>query len=908
MVLESESSGKHDFGEVKSYPPSGGRRGCVMKRRTTPLTIGLAIAFALGQLAATAAARPPIKSDFFDVYPGADGTQLTDLPSNSKHCGVCHFDFDGGGRRNPYGIAVEALIQLGLSNEDAILAVQDRDSDGDGYTNLEEITLSLYNNVPSFPGLSAANLDWVQNVNGAEVVPYLTPSGSNDVTPPVVTLIYPNGGESFAAAGMGLATYSAADTSGIAFVRLFYSDDGGVQFKQLVDRAPDTGTISWFVPNLPGSQIVLRVEAVDNAGNTAYDENDSDFTVTAQAGLAPTTLRDVELPGTQPFEGAVLENPANHCVSCHGQYDPAIEPWETWKGSMMAQAMRDPLFLACLAVAEQDAPGVGDLCIRCHSPGGWQEGRSTDTGGGQITAKDRQGVQCDFCHRAVDPNYVLGVSPDQDVDALAAISPVPLNYANGQFITDPSPLPRGPFVEDTPTHQFVMSPFMQSSDLCGTCHDVSNPVYEKVGPNDYALTAFGIEHPTMDLRDMFPIERTYSEWSVSEYATTGVYAPQFAGTKPDGIVSTCQDCHMRDAAGVGCNQSGTPTRNDMPIHDLMGGNTFIPDILPDFYPGEVDPASLNAAKARAVTMLQMAASMVLTPTPTGVQVRVTNETGHKLPSGYPEGRRIWLSVEGKDTGNNVVFESGAYDFATGVLAHDPQIKVYEIQPGLSSDVAGAVGLPPGKSFHFVLNDTVYFDNRIPPRGATNAALDSIQSPVVDYVYADGQYWDDTHYTLPGNSATVTVTLYYQTTTKEYVEFLRDENTTNTAGQDLYDAWVAHGRAAPVVMAQETMALGLTGVEDPVPTVFAVRDAAPNPFAGRTSLVFETPRAGKVSVDVFDLQGRKVKTILDEARPAGVHREMWDGRNDRGRMAAAGVYFLRLRYEDELVTQRLLLVR
>lgn len=51
---------------------------------------------------------------------------------------------------------------------------------------------------------------------------------------------------------------------------------------------------------------------------------------------------------------------------------------------MMAQAARDPLFLACLAVEEQDAPSVGDLCIRCHSPGGWEEGRSTDTGGGML--------------------------------------------------------------------------------------------------------------------------------------------------------------------------------------------------------------------------------------------------------------------------------------------------------------------------------------------------------------------------------------------------------------------------------------------------------------------------------------------------------------------------------------------
>jgi hypothetical protein len=69
--------------------------------------------------------------------------------------------------------------------------------------------------------------------------------------------------------------------------------------------------------------------------------------------------------------------------------------------------------------------------------------------------------------------------------------------------------------------------------------------------------------------------------------------------------------------------------------------------------------------------------------------------------------------------------------------------------------------------------------------------------------ADGQYWDDTLYSLPASVSSVTVRLYYQTLSKEYVEFLRDENDTNSAGQALYDAWVAHGRSQPVLMAEAT---------------------------------------------------------------------------------------------------------
>lgn len=878
-----------------------------MKPAISFLTVCMLLAIVLCAATVPAEARPPIKADFFNLYPGADGTQLTDLPSNSKHCGVCHFDFDGGGRRNPYGVAVEALIQLGLSNTNAMIAIENLDSDGDGFTNLEEITNSVFSNTPTFPGLYTANVPFTMHVTQSEVLPYVTPNGSADTTPPAVTLISPNGGEVIAAAGFSAATYTASDASGIAWVNLYLSDDGGTTFKKVVDRAPDTGTVNWFVPNLPGPQTVIKIEAVDNGGNMGEDTSDAVLTVTPQAGLAPTTLRDIHLDGTQPFEGAVLEDPSTHCVSCHGDYDPAVEPWDNWRGSMMGQAMRDPLFLACLTVAEQDAPSVGDLCIRCHSPGGWQEGRSLDTGGGLINQKDRQGIQCAFCHRAVDRNYVMGVSPVEDQAVLASLDALPQQYGNGQFINDPHPLFRGPFGDDTPTHEFVQSSFLHSADMCGTCHDVSNPVYDRTGPADYTLNAFGQEHPTGYVRDMFPIERTFSEWSASEYATTGVYAPQFAGNKPDGIVSTCQDCHMRDVTGTGCNQSGTPSRTDLPLHDLMGGNAFIPQIIDDFYPGEVDTATLSAARSRAVHMLQLAATLEVTPKPYGVDVKVTNEGAHKLPSGYPEGRRVWINVVARDGASAVVYESGHYDFATGELAEDEDLKVYETHPGLSPGLAAALGMPAGQSFHFVLNDTVWFDNRIPPRGFTNAAFVDIQSPPVGATYADGQYWDTTHYFLPPEAVTVTVTLYYQTITKEYVEFLRDANTTNTAGQDLYDAWVAAGHGAPVTMAQATVGTSVSSVDDGtgIPA-FRLAGAAPNPFSGRTTIRFETAARGPVRLDLYDIAGRHVRTLVDAVLEAEAHQAVWNGRDDRGATVAAGIYFMRLQSGSDVKTGRLVL--
>lgn len=352
---------------------------------------------------------------------------------------------------------------------------------------------------------------------------------------------------------------------------------------------------------------------------------------------------------------------------------------------------------------------------------------------------------------------------------------------------------------------------------------------------------------------------------------------------------------MRDVTASACNEPGAPNRSDMGLHDFTGGNTFVPDIIEQFYPDEVDAGQLAAAKARAVSMIQLAAALQLTPETYGVGVRVVNETGHKLPSGYPEGRRVWLNVKGFDATDQLVYESGAYDFATGVLTHDDDVKIYEIHPGLSNGIAAALGQPAGKSFHFVLSDTVFMDNRIPPRGFTNAAFTEIQSPPVDYIYEDGQYWDDTEYTLPGGVDSVHVTLYYQTTTKEYIEFLRDANTTNSMGHDLYNAWVAQGMAPPVVITEAGTAVDVsTGIGDDVRHVYSLSQNFPNPFNPVTVVQYSLAQKGHVRIAVYDVSGRVVRVLVDEERDAGPHSLVWDGRNNDGDELASGIYFVRYR--------------
>ena len=523
------------------------------------------------------------------------------------------------------------------------------------------------------------------------------------------------------------------------------------------------------------------------------------------AASAPTTINDFFLPGSQPGQSGQLQTP-DKCDNCHGGYDTAVEPAFNWRGSMMAQAARDPLFYACLAVANQDAPESGDLCIRCHSPAGWLEGRSSPTDGSALNNNDREGVQCDFCHKLVKPT-LLGGNPypsdadytggtySEDQSYLSILNPIPGWSANGMYIADSNNAKRGPFVDAVARHQMFYSPFHSDAALCGTCHDVSNPVFSRDSNGNYVPNTFDQPAPDFNPHSMFPVERTYSEWTMSAFATTpgGVETDgRFGGNKSK--VSTCQDCHMQDVTGVGCNKRGAPTRDDLPLHDLTGGNTFVPQTLAALWPGEVDPAALDAGVTRARSMLQRAAELDVSSTSAStLKVTVTNETGHKLPSGYPEGRRIWLNVKFFDANGDLISESGGYNPDTAAFT-TPPAKIYEAKLGMTSNT---------DSFHFVLNNHVVKDNRIPPRGFTNANFATIQSPPVGYTYEDGHCWDETSYTMPDGTAYAEVRLYYQAVSPEYIAFLKTENHTNDAGNTLYQAWLSAGKSAPELMAMAT---------------------------------------------------------------------------------------------------------
>lgn len=414
-------------------------------------------------------------------------------------------------------------------------------------------------------------------------------------------------------------------------------------------------------------------------------------------------------------------------------------------------------------------------------------------------------------------------------------------------------LPDGPGISNTGGRMPGGNEFVSTSEMCGSCHDLTVPV----------------------LNHGMPEQRTYTEWKFSDFSkdTHVGYDPIRQVNRAQGQ-ERCQDCHMPrikheyaddDSSAYNADPllvGGFPYGKDRnpeggtTMHKLTGANRDLPDMMKLLYP-EVDlevigmptgndprvfPGMLSnrdsmydRAKRNTEITLRDGLDIGITQEPTVVtdvngvplldangnniyemKVKVTNKTGHRIPSGYPDGRRFWLEVRVSD-GTNIVYESGYYDpdqarlFADSdrivfsralsnvIDATDPlnnAVMVYERMTG-SCGADGTCAHSPS-----LINDKILFDNRIPPAGFTYAdyrmsgvkfwkydpatfapiedvTIDPATGAMTDQRYPDGQNWDEVTYRFaaaPGAVLTASAEAYWQTHSREFMEHLKEQDT------------------------------------------------------------------------------------------------------------------------------------
>jgi MYXO-CTERM domain-containing protein len=400
----------------------------------------------------------------------------------------------------------------------------------------------------------------------------------------------------------------------------------------------------------------------------------------------------------------------------------------------MAHAARNPLFLAALSEAEKDHPGAGDFCLRCHAPEAWLEGRCFPTDGSALLPDDG-GVGCAVCHR-MDP------SPWK---------------RNGQYLIGEDIDYRGPYPDAMAPHRWKQGGWIGSSELCGACHDLYNPL----------VMRRDLDGTPMNMR--FPEQTTYTEWATSSVS----------------VSKGCKDCHLPEIEGP--IAEGAQVRSDRSSHELSGGNLFLLGAIDFLEPGLGIAEQLERGKARIEAQLRRAATLELDAPievsrgePIELVLRVTNETGHKLPTGYPEGRRVWLEL----ASDELSIERGAFDEVTGEPI-DP-LAIYHVKQG-------QLGIGPGH--RLVLNDAIFVDTRIPPAGmivtATTAPVGKTYPEVEPGILA---HWDVVAVTattpcdMTIDQVRVRAVLWYQSVTKSYVDALVAENGADPRGLRLRAAF------------------------------------------------------------------------------------------------------------------------
>ncbi len=117
---------------------------------------------------------------------------------------------------------------------------------------------------------------------------------------------------------------------------------------------------------------------------------------------------------------------------------------------------------------------------------------------------------------------------------------------------------------------------------------------------------------------------------------------------------------------------------------------------------------------------------------------------------------------------------------------------------------------------------------------------------------------------------------------------------------------SNGGAEVVIPVALTVA-SATPVSD-LPDVVVLIGNYPNPFNPMTAISFSIPTAQKVNLRVYSARGHLVRTLLSGVQPAGVHYSIWDGRDDRGRASASGVYFYRLESAGGNLSGKMLLAK
>ena len=572
------------------------------------------------------------------------------------------------------------------------------------------------------------------------------------------------------------------------------------------------------------------------------------------------------------FRGNAIELPlaengyfkaSGNCDGCHG-FDETmfantssdghdISPITYWRGTLMANSAKDPLWKAKVshevAINPSHQEALEDKCTSCHAPMGKFSHDEFNLGPYgmddlETDSLGQDGVSCLACHK-------------QSTENLGNENSGVLNFIGAPVAFGPFGKPFEAPMQDLVGVIPVYGEHINDAGICAGCH---------------TLLTESVDLEGNFTGEKFVEQATYHEWLNSAYDDNQSNA------------TTCQGCHMpriEDEVVISANypQLLFP-REPYALHELVGGNSFMLKILKQNATTLGIAASdevLDSTIARSERMLsQQTLDLDLSfgtfINDTGFfTLRIENLAGHKFPSGYPS-RRAFVEFVVIQNNGDTLFQSGVlqpdfevaghnttYEPHYNVINQEDQAQIYEMVMG---DVNGDVTTVLERAF------THLKDNRLTPLGFTTSHEVYDTTRIAGLALSDADFnfdgfegsgTDLVHYQVPLNGYNGTIKIlskvWYQAVPPRYLTEMFAVSTPEIAA---FEAMYNASDKAPVLVAADSIlnVNVVTGTENLEPTDFV---AYPNP-TNNGIINLSGQNLSKINrINVYSVDGKLVNT-------------------------------------------------